>query len=120
MTPISRRDALTVAADVLERSDWLTVDLLADQGDESASENAERVVEILREMAAEPEGYVIAERPIFGDDAGRLVIDWDGVVHADRIDAEYELATANSPDEDDPTQTPSDHWKLYELREVQP
>lgn len=50
---ISRRDAFRVAADVLERSEWLTVDLLADEEDENASENAARIVEILREEAAE-------------------------------------------------------------------
>jgi len=48
---ISRRHAFRVAADVLERSDWLTVDLLADAEDENASENADAIVGILREEA---------------------------------------------------------------------
>jgi len=70
--------------------------------------------------ADRPAGYVIAERPIWGPDTGRLVIDWDGVVHKTRKAAEAELARANSPDEDDPMQEPADNWELYELWPVKP
>lgn len=49
---ITRTRALRLAVDVLERSDWLLTDLMADEGDEHASENADAVVALLREMAA--------------------------------------------------------------------
>lgn len=62
MTTISRAAAFRVAADVLDRSDWLATDLLADEGDENASENADRIVEILREEAR-VEGTVPATAP---------------------------------------------------------
>lgn len=61
-----------------------------------------------------PAGYMIVERRL----DGRLDADWDGEIHPTREAAQAELALANHPDEDDPTQTPGDHWKLYELREV--
>lgn len=63
-------------------------------------------------------GYVIAERHVSGPNAGRLDADWDGEIHETRESAEAELAKANAPLSDDPSGEPSDHWRLYELREV--
>lgn len=50
---VTRRRALLLAVDVLERSDWLLSDLLADEGDEHYAENSDAVVALLRQMADE-------------------------------------------------------------------
>lgn len=80
-------------------------------------DGARRIQKILQTDPG-PAGYVIVERQMSGPRAGRLDADWDGEIHEDRATAEAELAKANAPFSDDQTQTPDDHWKLYEVREV--